>query len=128
MARQGGPGFPLAGGGGRGRGQGGGLALRAARPRAGGRLARQRQPHNAARYFYIDEFYADARGPAEEFPQFALIEPDYMSFGENDDHPPHDVMRAEKLIADVYNSLRENETLWKSTLLVVVFDEHCNRV
>jgi phospholipase C len=87
-------------------------------------LARQRQPHNAARYFYIDEFYADARGPEMEFPQFCLIEPDYMGFGESDDHPPHDVMRAEKLIADIYNSIRANEPLWKSTLLIVFYDEH----
>ncbi len=33
-------------------------------------------------------------------------------------------MRAEKLIADVYNALRGNEALWRSTLLVVFYDEH----
>ncbi len=87
-------------------------------------LRRQREPHNAARYFYIDEFFSDARGPESEFPQFSLIEPDYMGWGENDDHPPHDVMRAEKLLADVYNALRANEPLWQSVLLVVFYDEH----
>jgi hypothetical protein len=47
-----------------------------------------------------------------------------MGINENDDHPPHDVMRAEKLIADVYNALRGNEELWRSTLLVIFYDEH----
>jgi phospholipase C len=87
-------------------------------------LSHQRMPHNAARYFYINEFFADARRAAEEFPQFSLIEPDFMGINENDDHPPHDVMKAEKLIADVYNALRSNEELWRSTLLVVFYDEH----
>lgn len=87
-------------------------------------LAHQREPHNAARYFYIDEFFDDARGAESDFPQFCLIEPNYLGYGENDDHPPHDVMRAEKLIADVYNALRGNGALWESTLLVVFYDEH----
>jgi len=83
-----------------------------------------RAPHNAARYFYIRRFYEDARSHPENFPQFCLIEPDYMGFIQNDDHPPHDIMRGEKLVADVYNALRGNEALWSSTLLVVFFDEH----
>ena len=87
-------------------------------------LVNQRMPHNAARYFYIDEFFADARGSEQEFPQFSLVEPDYMGVEQSDDHPPHDIMRAEKLIADVYNALRGNEELWSSTLLVVFYDEH----
>lgn len=87
-------------------------------------FAHQREPQNIARYFYIDEFFDDARGPEEDFPAFSLIEPSYMGWGENDDHPPHDVMRAEKLIADVYNAVRGNDALWQSTLLVVVYDEH----
>jgi phospholipase C len=84
----------------------------------------QRAPHNAAQYFYIRRFYEDARGHPDNFPQFSLIEPDYFGFEQNDDHPPHDIMRAEKLIADVYNALRRNEALWRSTLLVVFYDEH----
>ena len=87
-------------------------------------FAHQREPHNAARYFYVDEFYKDARGHEEEFPQFCLVEPCYIGWSQNDDHPPHDIMRAEKLIADVYNAIRSNDPLWKSTLLVVFYDEH----
>ncbi|HLI11494.1 MAG TPA: alkaline phosphatase family protein [Alphaproteobacteria bacterium] len=87
-------------------------------------LCRQRLPHNVARYFYIDDFFADAHGAESDFPQFSLIEPDYLGINENDDHPPHDIMKAEKLLADVYNALRANGPLWESTLLVVFYDEH----
>jgi hypothetical protein len=33
-------------------------------------------------------------------------------------------MKAEQLIADVYNSLRANPDLWNTTLLVIFYDEH----
>jgi hypothetical protein len=33
-------------------------------------------------------------------------------------------MKAQKLIADVYNALRANPDLWHTTLLVVFYDEH----
>ncbi len=87
-------------------------------------LVHQWEPHNAARYFYIDEFFKDAGGREEDFPQFAFIEPNYMGFDENDDHPPHDIMKAEQLVASVYNAVRANPRLWHSSLLVVLFDEH----
>ncbi len=87
-------------------------------------LRHQREPENAMRYFSIDHFYKDARGLPDDFPAFCLIEPDYNGTDENDDHPPHDIMKAEKLIADVYNALRANQELWRSTLLVVFYDEH----
>jgi phospholipase C len=87
-------------------------------------LGRQLLPHNAARYFPIADFFKDAAGPAEKFPQFCLIEPRYAGAAQNDDHPPHDVMKAQKLIADVYNALRANAGLWAESLLVVFYDEH----
>jgi phospholipase C len=87
-------------------------------------LTHQWQPHNAARYFSIDEFYRDAAGRADDFPQFSFVEPNFMGFDENDDHPPHDIMKAERLVAHVYNAVRANPALWQSTLLVVLFDEH----
>jgi phospholipase C len=87
-------------------------------------LMHQRSPENASRYFSFEQFQKDAAGSAESFPSFSLIEPDYQGFNQNDDHPPHDLMRAQKLLADTYNALRANEQLWKSTLLVVLYDEH----
>jgi phospholipase C len=87
-------------------------------------MKQQRAPHNAAQYYYIRRFYQDARGHPDDFPQFSLIEPDYFGYQQSDDHPPHDIMKAQKLIADVYNALRGNDALWNSTLLVVFYDEH----
>jgi phospholipase C len=87
-------------------------------------LVHQRTPERVARYFPVVQFYEDARGLEADFPAFCFIEPDYNGVTENDDHPPHDVMKAQKLLADVYNSLRGNPELWASTLLVVLYDEH----
>jgi len=88
-------------------------------------LVHQWEPENAARQRPMIEFFKDvARHPEKNFPDFAWIEPAYLQPGANDDHPPHDVLESEVLIASVYNALRANDELWKSTLLVVVFDEH----
>ncbi len=87
-------------------------------------LEHQRRPEMTARYFPILQFQHDAAGDEADFPAFCFIEPDYNGAMENDDHPPHDVMKAQKLLADVYNAIRVNDELWKSTLLVVFYDEH----
>jgi phospholipase C len=39
-------------------------------------------------------------------------------------HAPCDVRPGEQLIADVYNALRANKTVWEKTLLVILYDEH----
>jgi len=87
-------------------------------------LLHQLEPHNAARYFPINQFYKDAQGDAANLPPFCFIEPRYNGQDQNDDHPAHDIMKAQKLIADVYNALRANAGLWNSTLLVIIYDEH----
>src|SRR5262249_4288650 len=51
-------------------------------------------------------------------------EPNYMKGEQNDDHPPHSAMRAQRLLGQVYNAIRANDNLWNATLLVVVYDEH----
>jgi len=40
-----------------------------------------------------------------------------------DMHPPHNVLYGQNLVAEVYNSLRGNEELWKKTLFLVTCDE-----
>src|SRR5262249_48321692 len=70
-----------------------------------------------------DDFFENARNE-HDFPDFVFIEPKYFGADENDDHPPHNIMKGEKLIADIYNALRSNPDLWNSTLFVVYFDEH----
>jgi phospholipase C len=87
-------------------------------------LTQQRLAQNLAQYAGIGDFFTQAAGSASQFPAFAFIEPQYFGVAENDDHPPHNVMKAEKLIADVYNALRSNRELWERTLLVVLYDEH----
>jgi phospholipase C len=88
-------------------------------------LTHQRELQNLVKYHKIDRFFQDvAHLKADEFPDFTLIEPKYAGQDQNDDHPPHNIMKGEKLIADVYDGLRSNEELWKSSLLVVLFDEH----
>jgi phospholipase C len=87
-------------------------------------LVNQRTSENRARHRLMTEFFADAAGDPANFPAFSWIEPSYLNPGANDDHPPHDVLAGEPLIANVYNQLRRNEALWNSTLLVVLFDEH----
>src|SRR5262249_12997732 len=87
-------------------------------------LTHQWEPRNVACYRPMRHFFTDAAGPADEFPAFSFIEPAYLDPGANDDHPAHDVLAGEALIASVYNALRANEALWASSLLVVLFDEH----
>ena len=52
-----------------------------------------------------------------------IFEPRYLGFAPNDDHPPHDPFNGQRLIARVYNAIRANDALWKSTLLVILYDE-----
>jgi phospholipase C len=84
----------------------------------------QWSPENAARHHHMMAFYKDAAGDETSFPPFAFIEPAYLQPGANDAHPPHDIVESDVLVASVYNAIRANEPLWKSTLLVILFDEH----
>jgi phospholipase C len=87
-------------------------------------LVHQMEPHNVKNYFKMHQFYLDVAADEKEFPQYSFIEPAYYPPGASDDHPPHDIMEGEKLIAEIYNALRRNDDLWKSTLFIVLFDEH----
>jgi phospholipase C len=61
---------------------------------------------------------------AGDLPAYSFIEPTYFGPDENDQHPPHDVLRGDALIARVYNTLRANPALFETTLLIVLYDEH----
>jgi phospholipase C len=87
-------------------------------------LVHQLEPENALKYSKLMKFFRDTAGDAKTFPQFCFIEPAYYQPGASDDHPPHDVFEGERLIADVYNAIRRNDALWKTSLLVVLYDEH----
>jgi len=77
-----------------------------------------------ANYYPFVLFEHGAAGKEQNFPDFALVEPRYLGFAPNDDHPPHDPFNGQRLIARVYNALRANRKLWKATLLVILYDEH----
>jgi phospholipase C len=84
-------------------------------------LVNKPDPSNCYQFRY---FLSDSQRPASEFPSFCLIEPGYFGKAPNDQHPPHDIMRGEALIAEVYNALRANDDLWQRSLLIVTYDEH----
>jgi phospholipase C len=60
-------------------------------------------------------------------PNYSFIIPRFNSthhIESNDQHAPHDVRFGEHLIADIYEMLRANDTVWKSCAFFVTYDEH----
>jgi phospholipase C len=79
-----------------------------------------------SRYRLFGQFLADAHTGA--LPNYSFIEPRYFTdlFSNlipNDEHPPHNVLYGEQLIAQVYNAVRSSPC-WKETLLIITYDEH----
>jgi len=63
-----------------------------------------------------------------KLPSYSFVEPLYRDFNvslskPDDQHPVGDITPGEKLIADVYNSVRRGKN-WNSTLLIITYDEH----
>jgi phospholipase C len=84
------------------------------------------QPHLFGTF---DQFLADCK--SGNLSQYSFIEPSYAddprAGGEQvacDQHPDHDVQAGEFFMASVYNAIRKNKTLWESTALLIVYDEH----
>ena len=65
-------------------------------------------------------------------PDYSFIEPNYSDHagdggGEllaTDQHPDHNVQAGEIFIGQVYNAIHANPDLWKSTALLILYDEH----
>jgi phospholipase C len=83
------------------------------------------------RFTDMSEFSETVSDPDLE-PHFVFIEPDYGNIlpGTAEDftcgtsqHPLDDVTRGERLIKDVYESIR-NSPHWENSLLIVTWDEH----
>jgi phospholipase C len=77
-------------------------------------------------YRLFSQFLADAH--TGTLPSYSFIEPRYFTdllrnLIPNDEHPPHNVLYGEQLIAQVYNAVR-NSPCWKRTLLIITYDEH----
>ncbi|MGC1523749.1 MAG: alkaline phosphatase family protein, partial [Steroidobacteraceae bacterium] len=82
--------------------------------------------HAVTHYRAFSQFLAYAQ--CGTLPNYSFIEPRYFAdlfgvFSPNDEHPPHNVVYGETLIATVYNALRSS-VCWKSTLLIITYDEH----
>jgi phospholipase C len=70
---------------------------------------------------------------ADQLPDYSFIEPNYKDHPSpdgngqllaTDQHPDNDVRAGESFIADIYNRIRNNPTLWPKTTLLVLYDEH----
>ncbi len=78
----------------------------------------------------FSQFIGDCRGGT--LPEYSFVEPCYNDHpgpggGEvlaSDQHPDHNVQEGERFIAVIYNAIRTNPDLWKSTALLIVYDEH----
>jgi phospholipase C len=86
----------------------------------------QNQPELFGSY---DQFLDDcAKG---NLPDYSFVEPNYSDHdtdsGEevaNDQHPDHHVQKGEMFIASIYQAIKNNPSLWESTALLIVYDEH----
>lgn len=77
----------------------------------------------------FQEFLADAR--AGSLSEYSLVEPNYSDrsgdeekAGAADPHPPSTLSADELFIAQVYNALRKNESLWQSSVLLITYSNH----
>lgn len=87
----------------------------------------QHQPEVFGTYW---QFLDDCK--AGILPEYCFVEPNYTDHVgpgggmmlASDQHPDHDVWSGEVFIAKIYNAIRTNPDLWKSTALLLVYDEH----
>ena len=87
-------------------------------------LVHQHENRNLKRYRPLEELYTDFADEGAKFPNYVFIEPHYFPLtGQNDYHPPSNVLNGEALLARVYNALRQSP-IWERSLLIVTFDEH----
>uniref|UniRef100_A0A5B7B1B1 Putative non-specific phospholipase C6-like n=1 Tax=Davidia involucrata TaxID=16924 RepID=A0A5B7B1B1_DAVIN len=76
------------------------------------------------KFHQYGKFKKDARHG--KLPSLSVIEPRYFDLKgmpANDDHPSHDVANGQKLVKEVYETLRSSPQ-WNETLLVITYDEH----
>lgn len=58
-----------------------------------------------------------------KLPSYSFLEPTLGGTHQNDQHPPSDIRAGEKLIADVYNAIKQSPA-YPETLLIITYDEH----
>jgi phospholipase C len=77
----------------------------------------------------FDQFLEDCK--AGTLPDYCLVEPNYNDHDSDggaeaasDQHPDHNVQQGEIFMSQVYNAIFLNPDLWRSTALLIVYDEH----
>eukprot|EP00271_Cylindrocystis_brebissonii_P016900 TRINITY_DN4189_c0_g2_i1.p1 TRINITY_DN4189_c0_g2~~TRINITY_DN4189_c0_g2_i1.p1 ORF type:complete len:492 (-),score=68.75 TRINITY_DN4189_c0_g2_i1:437-1762(-) len=87
-------------------------------------LSKLRQLKYIPNYHPWAKFKSDAK--AGKLPNYSFLEPKYfdlISNPANDDHPSHDVSEGQRLLKEVYETLRASPQ-WKDMLLIITYDEH----
>ena len=77
-----------------------------------------------------EDFIADCK--KNRLPDYCFVEPNYTDHDDDggrrimaaDQHPDHDVSAGEAFIGSIYMPIRKDPALWKSTLLLITYDEH----
>ena len=73
----------------------------------------------------MDDFTADVN--SGDLPEYTFVEPKYDTghnyVNGNSMHPLNDIRNGERIIKQVYETLR-NSALWEKVMLVITFDEH----
>jgi phospholipase C len=77
----------------------------------------------------FEQFLSDSR--SGNLPDYSFVEPNYSDHSgssgieiASDDHPDHNVLVGENFIARVYNAIRDNEALWRDSVLLITFSTH----
>lgn len=88
--------------------------------------------HQNLFYAGFDTFFQLCEGDEKNVPSYCFLEPRYNpepgqvggQYAANDQHPDNSVWDGEQLILNVYRAIRKNDELWKTSMLVIVYDEH----
>lgn len=79
---------------------------------------------------YVNRFHTHDRLQIDamtgQLPNLVVVEQRYFDLADvpaNDDHPTHDVSQGQKLIKEVYETLRASPQ-WNEMLLLITYDEH----
>jgi phospholipase C len=80
-----------------------------------------------SKYFGLyGDFIADCQRGT--LPDYAFVEPPYHDQRDGtlaaDQHPDTFVLAGDRFIWDIYKAIRSNDELWRSTLFLIVWDEH----
>jgi len=87
-------------------------------------LRSPRMPRNIVNLHPMDDFFTRAAEGA--LPQYSWVSPQFypsLSGQAQDQHPDHDVVEGERLMARVYEALRKSPK-WNTTALFITYDEH----